>query len=57
MYILINIIIIAILIQAGIIVTNFAFEFGRDFMIQFVSEDYEEEYEVEEAYEVENEEI
>ena len=39
LYILINIVIIAILLQVGINVTRQAFDFGREFIQDFLSED------------------
>lgn len=45
LYILINIIILAILLQAGIMVSRVAFDFGRSFMAEFIEEEPEEELE------------
>ena len=53
-YILINIIVIAILIQVAIAATRTAFEFGRDFMIEQLENqplDVENEYVLPEALE------
>ena len=48
LYIVINIIVIALLVQIGIAVSTAAFDFGRDSMIEFLAEldsDEHEEYE------------
>ena len=39
LYILINVIVIAILVQVGISVTRQAFDFGREFMHETLSEE------------------